>query len=66
MSTSFTPQVGESSETKPNGAGFAPDEPLSATLPAQDWNIVLAGLDELPGKFGRRVIDKLSQQLMQR
>jgi hypothetical protein len=40
-----------------------PNTPLSATLTASEWNVVLAGLDELPQKFSRAVTDKLRCQL---
>lgn len=42
---------------------FRPEQKLTATLEAQDWNIVLAGLGELPMKIVRVVDVKLRQQL---
>lgn len=42
---------------------LAATQELNATLQAQEWNVVLTALDELPGKFSRPVINKLMQQL---
>lgn len=39
--------------------------PMSATLTAQEWNIVLAGLQELPYRVAAQVIPKLAMQLQQ-
>lgn len=35
----------------------------SVTLPASDWHTILAGLYELPGKFGVPVIARLQAEL---
>jgi len=43
---------------------FQPDQPITATLPAQDWNIVFAGLGELPMKHSAPVAAKLRQQMV--
>ena len=43
---------------------FQPDQKLSATLEAQEWNVVFAGLGELPSKVSMKVINKLTQQLV--
>jgi hypothetical protein len=40
-----------------------PDQQLTATLQAQEWNIVFAGLYELPAKASVAVIGRLQQQL---
>jgi hypothetical protein len=42
---------------------IAPDQQLTATLQAQEWNIVFAGLYELPAKASVPVIGRLQQQL---
>jgi hypothetical protein len=52
------------SQTVPQGMpSYQPDQMLSATLQAQEWNIVLAGLSELPYRMSNQVIIKLQQQL---
>jgi len=40
-----------------------PDETISVTLPASDYQTLLAGLMELPGKFGIPVINRLQTAL---
>jgi hypothetical protein len=42
---------------------FQPNQVLTVSLEAQDWRVVLAGLDELPHKFARAVLDRLMQQI---
>jgi len=43
---------------------LAPDQLVSATLEAQEWNLVLAGLGELPFKVAVAVVEKLRNQLL--
>ena len=43
---------------------FQPTQSISATLEAQEWNVVLAALQELPFRVSAPVIQKLRQQLM--
>lgn len=40
-----------------------PEAPLSATLQAQEWNVVLGALQEMPMRVARPVFDKLVAQL---
>ena len=40
-----------------------PDEVITVTLPASDYQTLLAGLYELPGKFGIPVISRLQAAL---
>ena len=40
-----------------------PDEVITVTLPASDYQTLLAGLYELPGKFGIPVIGRLQTAL---
>ena len=40
-----------------------PDEVITVTLPASDYPTLLAGLYELPGKFGIPVISRLQQAM---
>ena len=42
---------------------FQPDTPLEVTLQAQEWNVVLGGLYELPFRVSNQVIEKVRQQL---
>ena len=42
-----------------------PDQPLTVTLSAQEWNTVMAGLNELPHRIARPVFDRIGQQLQQ-
>ena len=42
---------------------LAPTALLTAVLEAQEWNIVIAGLHELPMKLTRTIYDKLMYQL---
>jgi hypothetical protein len=44
---------------------FQPNEPLSATLEAQEWNVVFAGLGELAMKYSGPVANKIRMQLSQ-
>jgi hypothetical protein len=40
-----------------------PTQHMQATLEAQEWNIILAGLGELPLKISGNISNKLMQQL---
>lgn len=40
-----------------------PEQPLVATLTAQEWNVVMGALNELPMKLSRTIFDKLLHQL---
>jgi hypothetical protein len=40
-----------------------PTQSQTVTLPAADWHTILAGLYELPGKFGIPVIARLQGEL---
>ena len=40
-----------------------PDQPLTATLTAQQWNVVLAALGEMPAKHSMTVIQSLLRQM---
>jgi hypothetical protein len=42
---------------------FQPIEPLTVTLEAREWNIVFAGLGELPMKVSGALSGKLQQEL---
>lgn len=42
-----------------------PSFPINVKLSAQEWNIVLAGLNELPHRVSRLVFDNIGQQLQQ-
>jgi len=42
-----------------------PNQQLVATLSAQEWNAVMAALNELPHRIARPIWDKLGQQLQQ-
>ena len=42
-----------------------PNQALTATLTAQEWNSVMAALNELPHRIARPIFDKLGQQLQQ-
>jgi hypothetical protein len=42
-----------------------PNFPLNVKLSAQEWNIVLAGLNELQHRISRPVFDNICQQLQQ-
>lgn len=42
---------------------FSATDPISATLEAQEWQIVFAGLNELPMRVSRAVFDKLMGQV---
>jgi hypothetical protein len=42
-----------------------PDETITVTLPANDFQTIIAGLLELPGKYGNPVIGRLQAELQQ-
>jgi hypothetical protein len=42
---------------------FQANEPLAVTLSAQEWNVVLGGLYELPYRVASQVIDNVRMQL---
>jgi hypothetical protein len=42
-----------------------PTQQLAATLTAQEWNTVMAAVNELPHRIARPIFDKLGQQLQQ-
>lgn len=43
---------------------YSPNQALSATLEAQEWNVVFAALQEMPFRASAPIIQKLRQQLM--
>ena len=45
---------------------FPADQPLTVTLAAQDWNTVLAAINELPMRIARPVFDQITLQLIRR
>lgn len=44
---------------------MSPETPLTCTLTAQEWNVVLAALNELPRRVSDPVFAKLMAQLQQ-
>ena len=42
-----------------------PNQPLTVTLTAQEWNNVMAAVNELPHRIARPLFDKMGQQLQQ-
>lgn len=44
-------------------AMIRPDQPMRVVLQAVDWNVVLAGLQELPMRVAAPVFAKIQQQL---
>jgi hypothetical protein len=42
---------------------FQASEPIDVTLPAQEWNVVLAGLYKMPYELVTQVIDNVRRQL---
>ena len=44
---------------------MGPNKPLTVTLSAQEWNTVMAGLNELPHRVARPPFDRIGQQLQQ-
>lgn len=50
---------------RPVGMGMPvqPNQELTAVLEAQEWNVVLSALSELPMRVSRPVFDRLLAQL---
>jgi len=48
----------------PTQPAFPDSQPVSVTLPAGQWNVVLAGLFELPYKLSAQVIADVRGQAM--
>jgi hypothetical protein len=44
---------------------ISPDRPLTVTLSAYDWNVVMAGVNKLEHGVARPVFDRIGQQLQQ-
>jgi hypothetical protein len=44
---------------------ISPDQPLTVTLSAYDWNVVMAGVNKLEHGIARPVFDRIGQQLQQ-
>lgn len=42
------------------------DTPMTATMAAAEWNIILGALQEIPYKVAAQIIPKLAQQLQAR
>ena len=42
-----------------------PNQQLTATLTAQEWNVVMAAVNELSHRVARPIIDRLGQQLQE-
>jgi hypothetical protein len=42
-----------------------PNQPLTVTLSAYDWNVVMAGVNKLEHGVARPVFDRIGQQLQQ-
>jgi hypothetical protein len=40
-----------------------PDQPITITLEAQQWNSVLAALNEAPHRIARPIIDRIVEQV---
>jgi hypothetical protein len=40
-----------------------PNQPLSVTLTAQEWNSVMAAVNEMPHRIARPLFDRIGQQL---
>lgn len=47
----------------PPQQAIQPDALLNAALQAQEWNVVLGALNELPMRIARPLFDKLVNQL---
>lgn len=43
---------------------FEPTQTITVVLQAQEWNLVFAGLGELPYRISQPVIDRLRTQFM--
>ena len=44
---------------------ISPDQPLTVTLSAQEWNTVMSAVNELPHRVARPLFDRIGQQLQQ-
>ena len=44
---------------------ISPNQPLTVTLSAQEWNMVMSAVNELPHRIARPIFDKLGEQLQQ-
>jgi hypothetical protein len=44
---------------------ISPNQPLTVTLTAQEWNSVMAAVNELPHRIARPLFDRIGQQLQQ-
>ena len=44
---------------------ISPDQPLTVTLSAQEWNTVMSAVNELPHRIARPIFDSIGQQLQQ-
>jgi hypothetical protein len=42
-----------------------PDQKLTVTLSAQEWNMVMGAVNELPHRVARPLFDRIGQQLQQ-
>jgi hypothetical protein len=42
-----------------------PNQPLTVTLTAYEWNVVMEGVNELKHRVARPVFDRIGQQLQQ-
>lgn len=51
---------------QPQPMPVQPDTPLTATLAAQEWNVVMGALNELPRRVSDPVFNKLLAQLNDR
>ena len=40
-----------------------PNQPLTVTLTAQEWNSVMAAVNEMPHRIARPLFDRIGQQL---
>ena len=44
---------------------ISPNQPLTVTLSAQEWNMVMTAVNELPHRVARPLFDRIGQQLQQ-
>jgi hypothetical protein len=49
--------------TQPTIRPLRPDEPVSVTMTAQDWNIVIEGLCELKFRIANPVLRQITDQV---
>jgi hypothetical protein len=50
-------------DMEPTPPTFSATQPISCTLEAQEWQVVFAGLNELPMRVSRAIFDKLLGQV---